>query len=293
MNGLVLSGGGSKGSFQVGVLKYIAGNNHIKGGFRVISGSSVGSINAGALSMYAPERFNNAVENLEALWKKRVNGTSSIWKKRWPLGLPALWKPSIGKADGLKKILKQELDPEAIRASGVRLRIPAVDLLTGKLEYFTEKSEDLIKVILASASYPAMFEPTQMEDGWYSDGGLREVTPLSPVIQAGARYILIISAEPLDGLKAVEKKSLSNTLKIGSRMVDVIMNEIILNDIKVCQSINNKLRKKENEVLDKKYVSIKIVYPEKPLHNSLDFNKKIMSKQIELGYERARELIGQ
>lgn len=63
--GLVLTGGGAKGAYQVGALKYLA-----ESGFKphIIAGSSIGALNSAILSTYRP--FRHAVQRLDELWDK-------------------------------------------------------------------------------------------------------------------------------------------------------------------------------------------------------------------------------
>ncbi|MBW4505681.1 MAG: patatin-like phospholipase family protein [Scytonematopsis contorta HA4267-MV1] len=63
--GLVLTGGGAKGAYQVGALKYLA-----EIGFKphIIAGSSIGALNSAILSAYRP--FRNAVQRLDELWDR-------------------------------------------------------------------------------------------------------------------------------------------------------------------------------------------------------------------------------
>ena len=66
---LVLSGGGARGAYQVGVLKAIA-DLHAKNAhnpFSIISGTSAGAVNAVALAASA-NNFRLAVKKVEKIW---------------------------------------------------------------------------------------------------------------------------------------------------------------------------------------------------------------------------------
>ena len=67
---LVLSGGGARAAYQVGVLKAIADimPESTRNPFGIISGTSAGAINAVALASHA-DNFRNAVYNIETVWK--------------------------------------------------------------------------------------------------------------------------------------------------------------------------------------------------------------------------------
>ncbi len=66
---LVLSGGGARAAYQVGVLRGLADLGVLSSGFDVLVGSSAGSINAGALAARA-EDLDKAVDTLERVWGK-------------------------------------------------------------------------------------------------------------------------------------------------------------------------------------------------------------------------------
>ncbi len=68
--GLILSGGGARAAYQVGVLKAIARllPERSANPFRVISGTSAGALNAVTLASHA-RHFRFAVKRLEFVWK--------------------------------------------------------------------------------------------------------------------------------------------------------------------------------------------------------------------------------
>ena len=67
--GLVLSGGGARGAYQVGVLKAIADLHpkHSSNPFNVITGTSAGAINAVGLAASA-NNFRLGVKKVEKIW---------------------------------------------------------------------------------------------------------------------------------------------------------------------------------------------------------------------------------
>ena len=67
--GLVLSGGGARGAYQVGVLKAIADLHpkHAANPFTIISGTSAGALNAVALASSA-NNFRLGVKKVEKIW---------------------------------------------------------------------------------------------------------------------------------------------------------------------------------------------------------------------------------
>jgi NTE family protein len=241
MRALVLSGGGSKGSFQAGAVGALARHPRFRDGFGYIAGASVGAINAAALAMFKQAEFKAAADWLEAMWRERL----SIWRKRFPPYLAALWSSSLGTNAGLVKLLKKRLRLERVRSSDVRLSITAVNLLDGALRRFTKRNfsteEDLHRAVLASASFPVAFPPEKIEQGWYTDGGVRDIAPLKPAIEEGASEIVIILTSHRSGVAEVSRADVATALKIALRVADIMSHEILVNDIHTCEQVNQKL----------------------------------------------------
>ncbi len=64
MRALVLSGGGAKGAYEVGALKYLLLDKETQ--YDIICGVSVGALNASFLSMYPLGQEKVAYQNLGA-----------------------------------------------------------------------------------------------------------------------------------------------------------------------------------------------------------------------------------
>ena len=77
MRALVLSGGGSKGSYQVGALKYILGEKRVV--YDALCGVSVGAINVAFLAMFKEGEEVESSEKLSYMWSQLDN--SKIYKR--------------------------------------------------------------------------------------------------------------------------------------------------------------------------------------------------------------------
>jgi NTE family protein len=226
--GLVLSGGGARGAYEVGVLRYIA--QHFPGlleRVQVIAGSSVGAVNTAYLASRGLDP--KAVEDLVALWTNleldRLVTFSSLSAVRM-LGAGALRllrggtkSPVTGliDADGLWQIVAKETDWDAIHRH-VRngrfkaVAITATEIARGETHVFVDARDSLdirgqrlftdfvaipgelnLPHVLASAAIPFLFPPIRIGTRWYVDGGVRHNTPLSPALRFGADALLIIT----------------------------------------------------------------------------------------------------
>ena len=198
--GLVLSGGGAKGAYQVGVVKCLA-----KHGVRLsaIAGTSVGALN-GAVIAAAPD-LDSAADRLEEIWRKRL---STI-----PGPLEVLRE--------LSSLYEEYMAPyEASLEAGLplyvgvfRSRGKLVDLpwaVAGLIGLSDTPEADFIQVqtlprreykqaLLASAAYPLLCETRSVEGKPYQDGGLGGMsnkqghTPITPLVRgAGCRAVIVI-----------------------------------------------------------------------------------------------------
>jgi len=290
MKALVLSGGGSRGSWQAGALKYLGEAGY--GGFDFVSGTSVGSINACGVAMFLPEDFTDAVEYISKLWTEKVTKTSDIWKLRCPLGIPALWKPSIGTNDQLEKLLTDVVDIQAIRNSGIELRLPAADLETGALRAYTvdDLEEYGVAPVMASASFPVAFPPVDVGGHWMTDGGLIDIAPLGAAIESGADEIMVLVTRNPKQITYKSRNDMKNAIKVGLRDLDIMEQTVLQDDLRICE-VYNKLLKAGHKIEGKREVKITVLYPLEPLADSLDFSGPLMQKQMAQGYSDAKVLL--
>lgn len=307
MRALVLAGGGSRGSWEAGVLKWMAESTLFHDGFDFVSGTSVGAINAAGIAMFPKAQFREAGLFVEGMWAKHITKTSDVWALRVPFGIPGLWNPSLGK-DRLEALLSEVVDIHAIQTSGVKVRFAAVDVEEGKLVLYT--GEDLqthgVKPIIASASYPTAFPPVEIGERWLTDGGVRDTAPLGAAIAAGATDIVVLTTRDPYQVERMPRSELNNTLAFGQRCLSIQLHEVLANDIKWCRQHNkwsslatvlqkhlpdSIIAEVVEEMGTKQRVNLRVVYPSKPLHRALDFTGEVMVEQIALGYADAERQI--
>jgi NTE family protein len=308
MRGLVLPGGGSRGSWQAGALLYMGESGRFDDGFQFGSGTSVGAINISGVGMFPPEKFPEAAAFIAKMWREDIQKTSDVWSLRFPVGVPALWKPSVGTATALDAFLEKHVDIAAIQKSGVQIRYTAADVETGELVIYS--GEDLlehgVKPIAASASYPMAFPPVEIQQYWLTDGGVRETAPLSAAIKAGCDEIVVIPTRDPHIVERRSRSEINNALEFGQRCLSIQFHEVLQNDLKACRQHNHWSKLPEvlrargvpeetieavcAELKPRKHIDLTVIYPSKPLGTSLDFSGDLMKKQLEQGYEDARSL---
>lgn len=224
--GLVLSGGGARGAFEVGVLRWIAEHRpEILDAIRVVCGASVGAVNGAFLASrgVTPE----AVHELASMWRDlsldriaRLSGVRSARMMGAGVGrlLGRERSPAIGFFDTrrFEELIQEHIDWTGLdhqvrsgRLDGVALA--ATELGGGQTHLFVRHGPhvphprwpndgSLVAIdtplrhahVLASASLPFLFAPVPVGDYWYTDGGIRQNTPLSPALRLGADRLLVL-----------------------------------------------------------------------------------------------------
>lgn len=293
MRALVLSGGASKGAFQVGVLQHLLGELECQ--YDILSGISVGAINALGLAMFPHGKEVESIEWIDNLWTNlKPENVYHHWGNlpgflKYLGYLAALWKPSVYNSAPLSKLIKEHYNADLVRNSQKLLRIGAVSLNSGQHRTFTQDHPNIIKATLASSSFPGAFLPIKIEGEYYTDGGVREITPVKSAVRAGASEIDIIITSP-SKQKSVDFGDDVNIVKLGPRIIDIMSEEIQEKDLQHFLQINRSIQ--EGAVIPgKKYIPIRIFRPsEKLVENSLDFSQKTIQSMIETGYQKAREV---
>lgn len=283
MRGLVLSGGGSRGAWQVGVLSVLG--KHLDRGFDYISGTSVGAINAVGLAQHPPEEFEQATERLKNLWFNRVTKNSDIFTYRFPKYVAGVCRTSLGLAKPLENLLREELDVEAVRASGIQLHFPAVDLVTGTLTNYDETYSDLVQAVMSSSGFPFVFPLVEVEGRLETDGGLFDFAPLQPAIDAGADEVWVLATQQADLNTIMRPEEFHNVLDVGLRVIPLMVQNTLRDDLKLCGLYNEMVEAGIRK--DKRFVKTRYLEPSKPLGNPLDFSGDLVKDQFALGVRDA------
>lgn len=277
---LVLSGGGSKGAFQVGVL-----NRWIKEEGRrydIICGISVGALNGAFLAQFEQRRQPAAVIDLEDLWLGLNN--KDVWKKHFLGEAASLWKPSVYDSSPLRKLVENRLDVSKVRASGIEYRAVAVSWGTGKLYVASQGDSEIVDWVLASSSYPCFLEPVRIGGDLWSDGGVREVTPLGEAIRAGAVKIDVVMCSNPE-FSSEWRTTGRNVIHYVLRTIDLMSEEIMRKDLKVC-GLKNELARPGSGYAN---VKVELVQPSVDLvSNSLEFNPESSKRMISIGYNDSK-----
>ena len=196
---VVLSGGGSKGAYQVGVWKAL---KKLRISYEITTGTSVGALNAAlmtqktfikALWLWHNLDFEDVVDekmdsnDIKTVVKKYAKGVANG-------GL---------KVSSLEKTVEKILDLEKIYKSDVDLGIVTVKLKALTPVLLTKKKikpQKLKDYLIASASVFPAFPKKVIDDESYVDGGLYDNLPINLAIDMGATEVIAVDLEEI-GLK--------------------------------------------------------------------------------------------
>jgi NTE family protein len=169
----VLSGGGSRGAAQIGMMRALLAEGVVPTHF---VGASVGAINACGLAV-APTL--ERLDVLTAYWLLTTT-ESLIGPRRSILSNLAHRRPYLYAADRLRQTLATWVDTPYIEDLAVPTRIATTDLLTGVAHHHDEGP--LIDLVAASAALPAVLPPVMLSGRQHVDAGVSENLPLTGAV---------------------------------------------------------------------------------------------------------------
>lgn len=159
--GLVLSGGGMRGAAHVGVIKALQEHNipisHVSG---VSAGAIVGALFAKGLQWDEMFKFFKSVNVMD--YKKFAFG-----------------KPGFIDIDKYYNILKTVFTDDDFNQLKIPLFINATNIINGNNKTFSKGQ--LIKPILASAAFPGVYTPVEINHKYYVDGGVLDNFPIDAI----------------------------------------------------------------------------------------------------------------
>jgi NTE family protein len=226
--GLVLTGGGARAAYQVGVLRAVAAMvpNGAPSPFDVLCGTSAGAINAAALAANATD-FRLGVRRLVDVWKNMHAGhvyradligiaaCSARWLASLVLGAIGSRIPvSLLDNSPLQAMLAKHLDLPAIQRaidSGAlrAVAVTASGYTSGESISFFQAGAALegwrrsrragvktaldVGHLMASSALPFVFPPVRIHREFFGDGSMRQIAPISPALHLGADRVLVVT----------------------------------------------------------------------------------------------------
>lgn len=273
---LVLSGGGARAAYQVGVLKAIADivPETTRNPFGIISGTSAGAINAVALAAQA-DNFRNAVYNIEHVWRgfrafhvyRSDPGGVLSTAMRWLMSLviasknrPVSMLDNRPLAQLLEDLIPFEHIQEAIDNGYLRaISVTASGYSSGQSVAFFQGTPDIsawkrfqrvgmrthltLDHLLASAAIPAVFPAVRINREYFGDGAVRQMAPLSPALHLGAKKVLVVGVSGNRSAPQIQKplQDYPSLAQISGHLMNSIFLDSLEYDIERLVRINHVL----------------------------------------------------
>ncbi|MCY4356304.1 MAG: patatin-like phospholipase family protein [Gammaproteobacteria bacterium] len=225
--GLILSGGGSRAAYQVGVLRAVANilPKNQANPFAVISGTSAGALNAAALASHA-WRFGTAVRSLEVIWKNlhseqvydpqsanllgsASNALLSLLGSNRNEGKPVALFDNTPLRRLLSRVIRFEriqhnidvglLDAISVTASAYDTgqSYSFYQAMQGRKDWtgphrIGMRTRLQLHHLMASSAIPLIFPAVQIGKQYFGDGAIRQLAPANTTLQLGAHRLLAI-----------------------------------------------------------------------------------------------------
>jgi NTE family protein len=266
--GLILTGGGARAAYQVGVLKAVAEfvPRRAHSPFQVISGTSAGALNAVTLAVNA-RQFRRGVKYLLGIWtnarvkdiyRSDVLGVF-VNSTRWlaglvlsVLGINRMNRVSLLDNSPLTVFLEETLPCEKIQESidaGVlhALGITASGYGSGYSVTFYQGVADIepwkrtrrlgmearigIEHLVASSAIPFIFPAVHINREYFGDGSMRQIAPISSSLHLGADKVMLIGAWHADD--EAERRSKTESYPTLAQIAGHALDSIFLDGLEV------------------------------------------------------------
>lgn len=237
--GIVLTGGGARAAYQVGVLRAISDMfPDSEAPFSVICGTSAGALNAVGLAT-GDVRFRHNVSHLEKIWTNLH--VSDIYRSDMfgmTLGITQFVQgvlrgkspegaSSILNNAPLRELLKREIHFDKIQAAIDSGRIHAVGVNAcgyscgqnicfyqghASIENWNQGQrlgvgcELTLNHLMASSAIPTLFPPVKINREYFGDGVTRQMAHISPVLKMGADKVLVVGVSANRSCPPVRKR---------------------------------------------------------------------------------------
>jgi NTE family protein len=274
--GLVLTGGGARAAYQVGVVKAVRDilGNPTENPFPILCGTSAGAVNAATLAVFADD-YAGAVANLLEVWEHmhcqhiyRTDAWSVVKSgARWLSAVMLVsHRNPVSLLDNtpLAEMLARNLDFDRIQANidGGALyavSVTASGYSSGQSVSFFQgapgvqawerqqrigaRVELKLEYLLASAALPFLFPAVKVHREYFGDGSMRQIAPVSPALHLGADRVLVVGTGR-QGLAAnadpgrVRGSTYPSLAQIAGHALNSIFLDSLQADIELLERVN-------------------------------------------------------
>ena len=265
--GMALAGGGARGAYAAGTLRYLYTELPKKLGYqpwpKVVSGTSAGALNG----YFAASQSIMEVHRCTALWtnftvEQVYRLPFESWLKLIPDLRQAAQRASFLDPTPLGKLIEKEAARRTIRhsiGSGAcqAFIVSATQLHGGDNVLFVDTADPKFRIpppphgrlvyhklypehLMASSAIPLVFPPVEINGVLYVDGGLRQNAPLHPLVQGNMCKILVL------GTKVMKPMATNPAQKSISLIAGKTLNALTLDPVERDNLVANRI----NEIID-------------------------------------------
>jgi len=302
--GLVLTGGGARAAYQVGVVKAVRDllGNPVKNPFPILCGTSAGAINAATLAVFA-DNFSRGVASLLEVWENmrcpQIYRTDA-WHvmragARWLAAVMLISRRNpVSLLDNapLREMLGRNLDFARIQGhidSGAlyAVCVTASGYTTGQSVSFFQGGSGLegwernqrigaavplnLDLLLASAALPFIFPAVKVHREYFGDGSMRQIAPVSPALHLGADRVLIVgTGRQMQDSARARSNVYPSLAQIAGHALNSIFLDSLMVDIERMERINRTVKlippdKMTDSALQLRPVKVLFITPSQPL----------------------------
>ena len=256
--GLALEGGGSRGAYEAGALKFLTERGYK---FSIACGTSIGSINAAMVAQGGADKlyelwekmsysqvFNVDEKKILDLSDKKINRDLAKYLSSFASNTV---KEKGVDTSKIRELLSGILSEKKIRKNKCDFGLVTICLTDKKgKELYKEDIKEglLLDYILASSRFPG-FKQELLEDKYYTDGGMYNNCPINMVARKGVKDIVVI--------------------RVGSLLSG----------------------RDDKKLLKRKDLNILLIEPNYELPNVMNFDNRVITKLLKLGYYDAMKKV--
>jgi len=277
---LVLTGGGARSAYQVGVLKGLAELLPEQANpFRVIVGTSAGAVAAAVLAARA-DHWKQAIAAIERVWanfhvqqifhveRRRMFRSGLQWILSMMTGGLLVHPPrSLFDNTPLRELLRREVPWRGVGRNIRNGRLDALALCatgygTARSVAFYEGRPGLsewsrhdhigrrvrldLSHLMGSLAVPVLFPPEEIDGVYYGDGAMRQSAPLSPALRLGADRLLIIGMRAAGTGGVSTRQSTPHSVptlgQLAGFALDNLFTDQLWSDLEQIERVNRMLR---------------------------------------------------